>query len=148
MLTTETMPTAALRSFRYLGNEVRIHADLSDTGGQLAVLEMHSFPGAEPPMHIHDDADEFFFVLEGRMKLISDGVEAILSPGDSAIAKRGTPHTFKILSPSLRSMAIFTPAGFEDFFRALAGDPPPSHEMVGKVAARFNTRLVQPASAR
>ena len=105
MTTTE----AALRSFGFLGNEAIVHLDSSDTKGAFAVLEMRSVPGAEPPMHIHENEDEFFIVLEGRMKVICGGIETELSAGESAVAQRGTPHTFKILSPELRSLAILTP---------------------------------------
>jgi len=138
MTNTET----ALRSFRFLGNEAIVHLDASDTGGAFAVLEMRSVPGAEPPMHTHNNEDEYFIVLEGRMKVICGGVETVLSAGESAVAPRGTPQTFKILSPELRSLAILTPAGFEEFFRALANIERPSVEQIAKAAARFGTGLL------
>jgi|SRR5215469_852753 mannose-6-phosphate isomerase-like protein (cupin superfamily) len=137
MTTTE----AALRSFRFLGNEAIVHLDSSDTKGAFAVLEMRSVPGAEPPMHIHENEDEFFIVLEGRMKVICGGIETELSAGESAVAQRGTPHTFKILSPELRSLAILSPAGFEEFFRALANVERPSVKQIAHAAARFGSRL-------
>jgi mannose-6-phosphate isomerase-like protein (cupin superfamily) len=136
MTTTEAAP----RSFRFLGNEAIVHLDSSDTNGAFAVLEMRSVPGAEPPMHIHENEDEFFIVLEGRMKVICGGIETELSAGESA-AGRGTPHTFKILSPELRSLAILTPAGFEEFFRALANVERPSVNQIAHAAARFGSRL-------
>jgi mannose-6-phosphate isomerase-like protein (cupin superfamily) len=142
MATTQSSPETALRNFRYLGNYVTVHADSSDMDGKCSVLEMHAFPGSEPPMHIHQNEDEIFIIIEGRMKLTCGGVERVLSPGESAIAKRGTPHTFKILTPSMRSFAIFTPGGFEDFFRGLAGDGPLSVERIGQLAAQYGTRLV------
>ena len=133
--------TQALRSFNYLGNQVIVHADASDTNGQFAILEMRVFPGSEPPMHSHKNEDELFIVLEGQMKLTCGGRESILSAGDSAFARRGTPHTFKVLSPTMRSLAVVTPAGFEEFFRALAGDRPPSYERIAQVAAQYGSQL-------
>jgi mannose-6-phosphate isomerase-like protein (cupin superfamily) len=133
----------ATRSFTYLGNQVTVHADASDTGGKFAVLEMLSKAGAEPPLHIHENADEMFIVLEGQMQLTCGAQTCVLSKGESGIVKRGTPHTFKILSPVLRSMTIFTPAGFEEFFRAMAGDPPPTFEEIGRAAAQYGSRILR-----
>ncbi len=133
----------ALRAFRYMGSDMKIHADSSDSAGKCAVIEVTTYPGCEPPLHIHDDFDELFIVIEGQMKVIRAGVETILGPGESAIVKRGTPHTFKVLTPTLRSIGVITPGGFEDFFRTLAGDTPPSFQQIGETAARFGTRLVR-----
>ena len=140
MAATQTAPEP-LRSFTYLGNEVKVHADASDTDGRFALLEMRAYPGSEPPMHIHQNEDEHFVVLEGKIKLTVGGFETILSAGDSAVAKKGTPHTFKILTPYVRTMAVLTPAGFEDFFRALAGETPP-YERIAETAAHYGSRLL------
>lgn len=86
--------------------------------------------------------DEMFFVIEGSIKLTVAGVERVISDGESALVRRGTPHTFKTLSSSLRSLAILTPAGFEEFFRALAGDPPRSYEQIAQAATRYGSRLI------
>jgi quercetin dioxygenase-like cupin family protein len=142
MPTIELARANGLRSFRYLGIQVTVHADSSDTNGQFSVLEFHSVPGAEPPMHVHDNEDEIFIVLDGQMKVNCGGVEKVLSPGDSAVARRGTPHTFQILTPALHSLAIFTPAGFEEFFRTIGAAAQPSFEQIGQVAARLGTRFV------
>jgi len=93
-------------------------------------------------MHIHQNADEMFIVIEGKMNVIIAGVERVLSAGESATVKRGTPHTFKILTPSMRSFAVITPAGFEEFFRAFANDPAPGWDRIGQVAAQHGTRLL------
>ncbi len=131
-----------LRSFRYLGHEVTIHADAADTNGQYSVLEFRAYPGGEPPMHIHENEDEMFILVEGEMKVTIAGVDRTLKSGESATVKRGTPHTFKVLTPSIRTVNIFTPAGFEEFFRALAGDRPPSFDQIAPIAARYGSRLL------
>ncbi|HLX45694.1 MAG TPA: cupin domain-containing protein [Bryobacteraceae bacterium] len=138
-----TQIAGAARSFPYLGNHVTIHADASDTNGNFAVLEILSKPGAEPPMHVHDNADEMFIVIEGQMQLTCGTRQSTLSAGESGIVKRGTPHTFKILTPALRSMTIFTPAGFEEFFRSLAGEPPPPFEVLAQAAAKYGSRILR-----
>jgi quercetin dioxygenase-like cupin family protein len=140
------------RELWYLGNRMKIHVDSADTNGQFALIETTIFPGSEPPMHMHTNEDETFLVLEGRLKLIVDGLEYVLNEGESKFAPRGIPHTFQILTPVARTMGVITPGGFEDFFRML-GEPAadgrpadprlyPSRERVGEIARNFGVKLV------
>ncbi len=142
MSTVVNAPNQALRSFSFRGAQVIVHADASDTNGSLAALEMRAVAGHEPPMHIHENEDEIFIVVEGKMKVINGSEECILSAGQSAIVKRGTPHTFQILTRELRTITLFTPAGMEEFFRALAGDAP-SFGKMAQVAAQHGSRFVR-----
>jgi quercetin dioxygenase-like cupin family protein len=138
-----TVTETAQRSFRYLGSDFKVLADSSDTNGEFAVLEVRTSPGSEPPMHIHDSADEIFIVLEGEMRLTIAGVDRVLTAGESAIVRRGIPHTFKVLTAKIHTLGVITPGGFEDFFRTLAGDPPPPFERIAQVAAQFGTHLIR-----
>ncbi|MBV9081343.1 MAG: cupin domain-containing protein [Acidobacteriaceae bacterium] len=119
----------------------------------MSLLEMNSRPGLEPPLHIHRNEDESFYVLEGRLKVTRDSEELILEPGDSGFLPRGIPHTFKILSSNARWLVYLTPAGFEEYFRTLArlanqfsseSNPPrPDYERLGQVAAQFGITFVR-----
>jgi quercetin dioxygenase-like cupin family protein len=140
------------RDLWFLGNSVKVHKDGADTGGQFALIETRLKPGSEPPMHVHQHEDETFLVLEGQLKLTVGGEELILHPGESAFAPRQVPHTFQILTPEVHTIGVITPAGFEEFFRAL-GEPKQdgrgpdprliaSRERVAEMSARFGVRLV------
>jgi|SRR5581483_6405986 len=131
----------SLRSFPYLGSQVRIHADASDTNGQFAMLEFQINRGLEPPLHFHENEDEFVLLLEGQMEATINGEKRIVNAGESVMFPRGVPHTFRVLTPTARTVGVITPAGFEDFFRALAGDPPPSFERLAEAAAKYGSRL-------
>lgn len=141
MSMSQPAPVNPARVFQYMGSQVRIHADASDTRGQFALVEFVTRPGLEPPMHTHTNEDEMFVIIDGSMNLIQESGARIVAAGEAGVVRRGTPHTFKILSPFLRTMNVFTPAGFEDFFRTLAGDTPPAFEKIAQVAAQFGTRL-------
>lgn len=140
-MTTQT--TARLRQFPFLGHHVRIHADSSDTQGRFAVLEFLARPGSEPPLHIHENEDEFFFVIEGQMRITLNGEDRVLGPGQAALVPRGVPHTFKVLTPEMRSMNVFSPGGFEEFFRAMAGASMPPPAEFAATAARYGSRFVR-----
>ncbi|HEY2013562.1 MAG TPA: quercetin 2,3-dioxygenase [Bryobacteraceae bacterium] len=141
------------RSIWYMGSCIKIHADAADTNGQFALLEVLMKPGSEPPLHYHENEDEFFLVLEGELAVTCDGKERILRPGESIFLPRRIPHTFRILTSVARTIGIVTPAGFEDFFRTLgqpiedgeAFEPPPnpSFAQIAEVAGRFGSRVLR-----
>jgi hypothetical protein len=92
--------------------------------------------GAAPPLHSHPQ-DETFVLLEGEATVWvvepdllagDDGAEPRwlsdcarrLAPGAVAYAPGGTPHTFRVESDTARMLTLSTPAGIEQFARALA----------------------------
>jgi quercetin dioxygenase-like cupin family protein len=110
------------RSINFRGGLMTIHADSSDTAGQFAMLEMLASTGAEPPLHVHRNEDEFFLVLEGQLRVLRGNEELTLEAGQSAFLPRNVPHTFKIVSSHVRFLNCITPGGFEQFFRDM-GQP-------------------------
>ncbi len=99
---------------------VALKAGASATLGAYSLLE---FTVAEngPPMHVHHDAEEAFYVLDGEIT-IRIGTETIqANAGSFVLIPRETPHTFDNASdhPS-RMLTIFSPPGFEQFFPQVA----------------------------
>jgi quercetin dioxygenase-like cupin family protein len=140
------------RSIWFLGGLMTVHADASDTNGNVALIEVTGRPGGEPPRHVHQNEDEMFYVMEGKLKVFRGEEEIILKPGNSAFLPRGVSHTFKILSNSARWLVYVTPAGFEEYFRKL-GRPaerltppdvvtPPDLEKFAHVAKEFGVTFV------
>jgi quercetin dioxygenase-like cupin family protein len=110
------------RSIWFRGALITVHADSHDTEGKFALLEVSGSPGGEPPLHIHENEDEIFYVLEGRLEAVRGEEEMTLDAGDSAFLPRRVPHTFKIISSFARALVYVTPGGFEGYFRDL-GEP-------------------------
>jgi quercetin dioxygenase-like cupin family protein len=110
------------RSIWFRGALITVHADSHDTDGKFALLEVSGCPGGEPPLHIHENEDEIFYVLEGRLEAVRGEEEMTLDAGDSAFLPRRVPHTFKIISSFARALVYVTPGGFEGYFRDL-GEP-------------------------
>ena len=62
------------------------------------------------PLHVHDQDDEAWYVLEGALgfRLGDDNVEA--RPGSAVLARRGTPHTYWNAGASeARYLLVMTP---------------------------------------
>jgi quercetin dioxygenase-like cupin family protein len=108
------------RILRFQGGLLTIHADSADTACQFALVEFEGGPGGEPPLHVHRNEDELFYVLEGTLNVFRGFEEITLKPGESAFLPRNVPHTFKIMSQHARFLGYITPAGFEGYFRDLA----------------------------
>jgi quercetin dioxygenase-like cupin family protein len=115
----------------FLGTVQRIRLDGSQTGGRFALWEGLFPRGAAPPLHSHPQ-DETFHVLEGDVtvwlveeEVPPDWVERNAQRcgvGATVLAPAGTPHTFRVESDTARMLMLSTPAGIEDYFRAL-GEP-------------------------
>ena len=141
------------RSLWYLGSLMTVHADASDTNGAFALFEVSGKPGAEPPLHVHQNEDELFYVLEGRLIVTRGDEQVVLEAGDTGFLPRMVPHTFRVASESARMLVYITPAGFEEYFRAigrpaqrLTADPnPPAPDFIymEKVANRMGVTFLK-----
>jgi quercetin dioxygenase-like cupin family protein len=102
-----------------LGQRIDFLATGETTGGHYSIF--HVFIPAGPPgplPHRHRDADEFFFVLEGRVEVLFEDAWHSLEPGQFLRVPRGTIHTFgDVTADAARMLSGFVPAGFERFFR-------------------------------
>ena len=81
-----------------------------------------------------------------RELLHASGAEDLAAPGSGTVvlAPAGAPHTFRVESDTARMLFLSTPAGIEDYVRALAEparwpwlQPPPDRPRVsaGRIAA-------------
>lgn len=92
-------------------------ATRSSTNGSLAVVDTHVPAGNGPPLHLHDDADESFYVLEGEFEVVAGDDRFVISKGDFAFIPRGTLHIWKNNTDQpARMLRIYTPGGVEEFF--------------------------------
>ncbi|UKY49976.1 cupin domain-containing protein [Streptomyces inhibens] len=91
-----------------------VKARTTDTEGRLAILENQL--DVDIPPHIHHDADEFVYVLEGEMEVDFDGATYRLTPGMCTLLPHGVPHALRNASqPPARCLQISSPGGWEQF---------------------------------
>jgi len=118
----------------FLGGHVTTKATSAETGGAYALAEHHVTPAANPPLHVHHDEDEGFYVLEGELEVECGGTTAVARAGDFALLPRGVPHTYRVLGESARMLVLSGP-GFERFVDAVQGDAPAPEHVVAAAAA-------------
>jgi quercetin dioxygenase-like cupin family protein len=119
-----------------------------DTGGAMSIVE-HPFPvGALVPPHLHTREDEYSIVTEGQIGFRSGEREVVLGPGGYVTKPRGELHAMWNAGPSpARMIEVISPAGFEHFFRELAGmltAGPPQPSALMALADRYGLQFGQP----
>jgi quercetin dioxygenase-like cupin family protein len=111
------------KSIWFLGGLMTVKASGPETGGALAVLENLLPPGFATPLHVHRDADEPYYVLEGEVTFYCAGEAYRAGPGSFLFLPRGIPHAFRVSEAGPARLLILTlPGGFEDFVED-AGTP-------------------------
>lgn len=109
----------------------------AESQGSNALMEVTLDPqNLFAPPHIHDNEDEWFYILEGHCRAMLGGTVQDLQAGDTAFVPRGTVHT--LVNPNdqpVRFLMGVTPAGMEPFFAEIAATLPDSPPLP---AAAFN----------
>jgi mannose-6-phosphate isomerase-like protein (cupin superfamily) len=106
-----------------LGNfQAVVLAGGAETGGAFTLLQTQGEPeGFGPPLHIHHDAAEAFFVLEGEYLMVIEERQEVCPPGTFVYVPKGVPHTFQVRSGGAgRKLNLFAPAAMESFFEELS----------------------------
>ena len=128
----------------YLSMEFAIRASAESTGGAFSIVE--EIDPLDTPPHIHHSHDELFYVLEGEHVFTVGGTEFEAGPGDLVFGPRGVPHAHRRVVPRVgRILEMFSPAGFEVFFRDLAEadrNGQAGVEDLRRIAAKFGATFV------
>ena len=104
----------------FLDTLVTPHVPRAAGADRISVLESLAREGDSPPLHVHHDEDEVFFVLEGRLRLRVGDADLELGAGEGALGPRGVPHTYRVESEQARWLVITAAAPFENFVRAMS----------------------------
>jgi mannose-6-phosphate isomerase-like protein (cupin superfamily) len=104
---------------RFSDAEFVVRASADTTGGGFTIIE--EIDPLDTPLHVHEREDELFYVLEGEHVFTVGDREFRLGPDGVCFAPRGVPHAHRrIVARTGRFLTMTAPAGFEEFFRALA----------------------------
>jgi mannose-6-phosphate isomerase-like protein (cupin superfamily) len=81
-----------------------------------SLIDEEARHGDMPPLHVHVDHDEIFYLLRGRMSLHMPGSRIDLEPGRAAFTPRAIPHTYRVESEDgARWLVSTTSGGFAAF---------------------------------
>ncbi len=140
--------------FWFLDGEFTFKATGETTGGELFLMETLLPVGFGPPLHVHHNEHEAFYVVEGRLEIVCGDQRFEAGAGGFAFLPSGIAHTFRVIGDGpARVLGIAVPGGIEGFFRELArpaetpGLPPQGpidHAALQQAAARHGNEFVGP----
>ena len=124
----------------------------------ISVLEHLAPRGDSPPLHVHQNEDEVFRVLEGELRVRIGDRDIHLPAGATALAPKGVPHSYRVESPEGARWLTITQGGdFERFVRSFsrpavreglpeASSPPTPQqaEALAAACAQYGIQLVGP----
>jgi mannose-6-phosphate isomerase-like protein (cupin superfamily) len=89
-------------------------------GMETIVLEMTLPVGSSAPLHVHDDLDDTWYILEGEMVVRCGDETALVGAGHWVSMPRGVPHTFRVVGDrEARILLVHDNATFRDLIRDL-----------------------------
>jgi mannose-6-phosphate isomerase-like protein (cupin superfamily) len=134
----------------------------AQTEGRLLQVLCQESRGGAAPLHIHHDADESWYVLDGELTVFVGEERMRLGAGDFVLGPKGVPHTFLVTSEQAEFLVAFAPAGtegpsgigLEGFFREIGipvvpgesrPDPvPPDPEDFARRAGQYAIEILGP----
>ena len=103
------------------GRFILVKATGADTGGAYCLLEFKAeakTPWVNPHIHLH--CDEGIVVVEGELSVRIGPQQLSAAAGSYVLIPRGTPHSHSNpAGATTRYLAIFSPAGMEEYFAEL-----------------------------
>lgn len=128
-----------------LGNfAMSLKATGEATAGAFSLLEAAEPPNFGPPMHIHHNAAEAFYVLEGDYIIFLEDDEYACPAGSFIYIPAGLRHGFRVGGRPSRKLNLYSPAAMVGYFDELSaaiksGDADPAK--LDEIAVRFGMEV-------
>jgi len=101
----------------------------ADHPGQPVIIEATVAPGGGAPLHVHDDLDDSFYLVSGRLAMRCGDDAFAVEPGAYVALPHGVPHTFRVVGDEPAVMLqVHTDDSFLTFIKA-AGRPATSRTL-------------------
>lgn len=130
--------------FNWLDATFHVMVSGKDNGGRCVIFDTLRPEKVGPPLHLHTDCDEWFFVRSGTFKFQVGTETLMLGPGDSLLVAQDTPHAFVKTSEGVaRLIVMHQPAAtMEEYFRTVIGTADRTVEGRRALAERHGMRIL------
>jgi mannose-6-phosphate isomerase-like protein (cupin superfamily) len=122
-----------------------VKATADDTGAAFSLLEATEPAGFGPPMHIHHDAAEVFYVLDGEYIVLLEDREFTCPAGSFIYIPSGLRHGFRVGAVPSRKLNLYSPAamvGYFDELKALLAATESDAARLDEMASRYGMEVV------
>jgi mannose-6-phosphate isomerase-like protein (cupin superfamily) len=103
-------------TWMFLGVQVDV---LTDADAPVVVAEGVLPLGASPPLHVHEDLDDSFYLLDGRMVVRCGNDVFLATSGTWVQFPKRVPHTFRVLDGPARMLMVHGNDSFIQAVRAI-----------------------------
>jgi quercetin dioxygenase-like cupin family protein len=126
---------------------ISVKATREETSGAFSLLETSEPPGMGTPVHVHRDAAEAIFVIQGEYTVFLANREFVCPAGSFIFIPAGTPHRFTTGSVPSRKLNLYTPAAMVGYFDDLSeatkkGTVDPG--LLSEIAGRHSMEVLGP----
>lgn len=128
----------------FSGDVYTVKLEAKATNGTVGLIEASVPPGGGPPPHIHNHADETFYLLNGELEFLEGERTFTARTGDLVFVPRGATHRF--LNTGIRTATMlffYTPGGPEGLFLEGGDDPKPGVQVEPWGPDRFGDHMTQ-----
>lgn len=131
-----------------MGNfRMSLKASEGETAEAFSLLEAEEPPHFGPPMHIHHDAAEAFYVISGEYVIFIEDDEFACPAGSFIYIPAGVPHGFRVGPMPSRKLNIYAPAAmvgyFDELSAAIARDEMDA-DSLAEIAKRYGMQVIGP----
>ena len=134
------MPVIATKPYRVASGEgladvwwksgrVTVKAGGAEADNTLSQIEVDDPRDTGPPLHVHHNEDETFYILKGEVTFVVGDERSDLAAGDFLFAPRDITHAYVVRSERARMLVTASPGGVEQLFVTLGvpvtGSEPP-----------------------
>jgi len=118
--TTATVALPEEETLYVSDNTITVKIGGKETGNAYSLFELSVPPEVGAGLHIDQDWDEFWHVMEGTFAFTLNGEKIELSSGGFAYGPKGIPHSFKNVGNTTGKLVMLTrPSGLENFFKTV-----------------------------
>ena len=131
-----------------MGNfRMSLKASGEDTAQAFSLLEAEEPANFGPPMHIHHDAAEAFYVVSGEYRIFIGDEEHVCPAGSFIYIPAGAPHGFRVGAAPSRKLNIYAPAAMVGYFDELAAAIARNEmdeDTLAEIARRYGMEVIGP----
>lgn len=135
------------RSIDLGGFMMTLKASAESTDGAFTLLEATEPAHFGPPMHIHRDAAEAFYVLEGEYVIFIDDEETRCPAGSFVYIPAGATHGFRVGDRPSKKLNLYVPQAMVGYFDELAAAIKSGNvgdDELGAIAERYGMEVLGP----
>ena len=129
------------------GDTMILHLGADDTDGRFSMWTEITPPGGGPPLHYHENEDEWFWPISGSAEFFIGNKWTLVPAKTAVFAPRRSVHAFRNPNSEPLEMLIQTiPGGFDKFFSECAAEfkknSQPNMDLVVEISARHGIYFV------